>query len=186
MLKQAQLYCVGSPRDELVVDAVTLIFMSGLQPMLQESTRRKPLGNSQTAHIRQLLERLRHSGRQWRGEVLEGDRVSSCELVIPDTLQAGGRRSMFAARAARSNSFVPQSLPSELAAKVQATIKRGAVQAIPRNADHMHLISGGSAGSVLNAKAVDWAKSEAGQAWASSREALFKSDCLGNYDADSS
>ena len=171
LLRQAGVYCIGSERDELVVDTVKQAFMVALA----EAPKRH--GNREwfrTAHVQNHIDALASSGRQWQGAVGDWSREESIEFLQPELTL---RKDFFAARRARmvlGKHELPESLLETAKAVCQdGVVKRAhATRSLALAAKKKTLLST----TAINQKLKKWEESEEGLAWKAARDKMFQAD----------
>ena len=169
LLRQAGVYCIGSERDELVVDTVKQAFMVALTetPNLKEGWLR-------TAHVQNHIDALASSGRQWQGAVGDWSREESIEFLQPELTL---RKHFYTARRARmvlGKHELPESLLETAKAVCQdGVVKRAhATRSLALAAKKKTLLST----TAINQKLKKWEESEEGLAWKAARDKMFQAD----------
>ena len=77
LLRQAGVYCIGSERDELIVDTIGRMYMDALTVVPATRSWRR------TCHVKHHIHALAISGRQWQGAVDGWSREESMEFLQP-------------------------------------------------------------------------------------------------------
>lgn len=167
LLRQAGVYCIGSERDELIVDTLTQTMMVAQAPKAAQSWRH-------TAHVQNHIDALATSGRQWRGAVGEWSREESIEFLRPE-LQL--RKHFYKARRSRLV-LGTHELPESLIGKATEVCRGGVVQRMHATrelataAEKKTLLST----TAINQKLKKWRDSEEGLAWKACRDKMFQAD----------
>lgn len=167
LLRQAGVYCIGSERDELIVDTLTQALMVAQAPKAAQSWRR-------TAHVQNHIDALATSGRQWQGAVGDWSREESIDFLRPE-LQL--RKHFFKARRTRMVRGTHE-LPESLLGLAKSVCSGGAVQRAHATREHALadkkkiLLSTTAA----NRKLKKWQDSEEGLAWKACRDKMFQAD----------
>ena len=167
LLRQAGVYCIGSERDELIVDTLTQTMMVAQAPNAAPSWRH-------TAHVQNHIDALATSGRQWRGAVGEWSREESIEFLRPE-LQL--RKHFYKARRSRLV-LGTHALPESLIGKATEVCRGGVVQRMHATrelataAEKKTLLST----TAINQKLKKWRDSEEGLAWKACRDKMFQAD----------
>ena len=105
LLRQAGVYCIGSERDELIVDTLTQTLM-----VAQEHSQNAAQSWHRTKHVQNHIDALATSGRQWQGAVGDWSREESIKFLQPE-LQL--RKHFYEARRSRmvrGRHMLPESL----------------------------------------------------------------------------
>jgi len=158
LLNHAGTLCVGSARDESLVEAVAKTLAATRQRGWR-TNHGEALEPS--AYIASLLERQAGAGRS---QTIDVEGVPE-ELLQADTIAK--RRAVLRDRHASS---VPSALPSVMREAIRpATNPDGTVRSLPVDVVHLHSIQKGHTQSVLKGKQKRWLDSEAGAAWAKKR-----------------
>ena len=167
LLRQAGVYCIGSKRDELIVDTLTQAFLPAQAPRAAQSWRR-------TAHVQNHIDALATSGRQWEGAVGDWSREESIEFLRPE-LQL--RKHFYQAR--RSHMVRGKhELPDSLLGTAKAVCSGGVIQ---RAHATLQLSTADNKKTLLsttatNQKLKKWHDSEEGLAWKACRDKMFQAD----------
>jgi len=167
LLRQAGVYCIGSARDELIVDTVTRALMVGQLPNAAQSWR-------STAHVQNHIDAVATSGRQWQGAVGDWSREESIEFLQPE-LQS--RKHFYEARRSRMV-LGRHELPESLIGTATSVCSGGVVQRAHATREHSTaankkiLLSTTAA----NQKLKKWKDSEDGLDWKACRDKMFQAD----------
>ena len=167
LLRQASVYCIGSERDELIVDTLTQTLMVAQAPNAAQSWQR-------TAHVQNHIDALATSGRQWEGAVGDWSREESMDFLQPE-LQL--RKHFFQARRSRMV-LGSHELPESLLGTAKGVCSGGVVQRA--HATHEHALSDKKkillSTTATNKKLKKWQDSEEGLAWKACRDKMFQAD----------
>ena len=174
LLRQAGVYCIGSERDELIVETIARTYMQAVTvaPAQPKSWRR-------TAHVQNHIDALATSGRQWQGAVGGWSREESMEFIQPEPRLRDDVYRERRLRMVRGKHELPESL-LETAQKVTS----GGV--IKRAHATVEMATAAKKGTLLSATATNqklkkWQDSKEGLAWQAVRDKMFQAD-----DADDS
>jgi hypothetical protein len=168
LLRQAGVDCIGSERDELIVDTLTQTLMVAQAPNAAQSWRR-------TAHVQNHIDALATSGRQWQGAVGDWSQKESREFLLPAELQL--RKHFFKARRSRMV-LGKHELPESLLGTAKGVCSGGVVQrahatlGLATAANKKILLST----TATNRKLKKWAETEDGLAWKALRDKMFHAD----------
>ena len=157
LLKQAHVSCVGSARDERMIEEIADILWSFKHDVKARPHKRDPAVEAQRA--------LELSGRHPGHDdfLLHGQWRSSQNLI--------------AARQGHLRQSIPAAVPSEIAAVMeQACRPKQDVKPLPMSVQHLHKKQSGSAGSVVEATLNKWLASPEGQAWQKERAEMYAVD----------
>jgi hypothetical protein len=167
LLRQAFVYCIGSERDELIVDTLTQAMMVAQAPLAAKSWRR-------TAHVQNHIDALATSGRQWQGAVGDWSREESIEFLRPE-LQL--RKHFYKARRSRMV-LGTHELPESLLGTAKGVCSGGVVQRAHATRAHALAAKKGIvlSGTANNQKLKKWQDSEEGLAWKACRDKMFQAD----------
>ena len=127
LLRQAGVYCIGSERDELIVDTLTQTLM-----VAQEHSQNAAQSWHRTKHVQNHIDALASSGRQWQGAVGDWSREESIDFLRPE-LQL--RKHFFKARRTRMVRGTHE-LPESLLGLAKSVCSGGAVQRAHATREH--------------------------------------------------
>ena len=167
LLRQAGVYCIGSERDELIVDTLTQALMVAQAPNAAQSWHH-------TAHVRNHIDALATSGRQWEGAVGDWSRDESIEYLQPERQL---RKHFYKARRARMV-LGTHELPESLLGTAKGVCSGGVVQRAHATREHALadkkkiLLST----TATNQKLKKWQDSDEGLAWKACRDKMFQAD----------
>ena len=168
LLRQAGVYCIGSERDELIVDTIGRMYMDALTVVPATKSWRR------TCHVKHHIHALAISGRQWQGAVDGWSREESMEFLQPALTS---RKDFFHARRLRMQRKKHE-LPESLRAKAQQVTHAGLVQ----RAHATRELLTSSKNKILmstthiNNKLKKWQESDDGRAWKAVRDKMFQAD----------
>ena len=169
LLRQAGVYCIGSERDELIVDTLTQTLM-----VAQEHSQNAAQSWHHTKHVQNHIDALASSGRQWQGAVGDWSREESIDFLRPE-LQL--RKHFYQAR--RSHMVRGKhELPDSLLGTAEAVCSGGVIQ---RAHATLQLSTADNKKTLLsttatNQKLKKWHDSEEGLAWKACRDKMFQAD----------
>jgi hypothetical protein len=168
LLRQAGVDCIGSERDELIVDTLTQTLMVAQAPNAAQSWRR-------TAHVQNHIDALATSGRQWQGAVGDWSQKESREFLRPAELQL--RKHFYKARRSRMV-LGTHELPESLLGTAKGVCSGGVVQRAHATRAHALAAKKGIvlSGTANNQKLKKWQDSEEGLAWKACRDKMFQAD----------
>ena len=157
LLRQAGVYCIGSERDELIVDTLTQALMVAQAPNTAKYWHH-------TAHVQNHIDALATSGRQWQGAVGDWSREESIAFLRPE-LQL--RKHFYQAR--RSHMVRGKhELPESLLGTAKGVCSGGVVK-------RAHATREDALAANRRAKK-KWQDSEEGLAWKACRDKMFQAD----------
>ena len=167
LLRQASVYCIGAPRDELIVDTLTQALMVTQAPKAPHSLRH-------TAHVQKHIDALAASGRVWQGAVGNWSRKESIEFLQPEQRTRKQSYEARRSRMVRGKHDLPESL-LETAKGVCSggVVKRAhATRELAAAAKKNKLLST----TAINEKLKKFHDSEQGIAWKATRDRMFQAD----------
>ena len=149
-LLQADVRCLGSVRDEVVIqESAKLLLSAHLNPLRKNK--------QQLGQIQRRNKTSEESGRLQKFE--------SADMSLPQPSSASNLRK-------RTSEFRAESLPSTLPAELQAIVEKskGVVESMPLTA----LMQRRKTNSALSDSLASWLESDAGKAWQKERQQIFE------------
>lgn len=149
-LLQADVRCLGSVRDEVVIqESAKILLSANLNPLRKN--------NQQLGQIQGRNKNSQESGRMHEFE--------SADLSLPQPSSASNLRK-------RTSEFRAESLPSTLPAELKAVVdkSKGVVESMPLTA----LMQRRKTNSSLSDSLASWLESDAGKAWQKDRQQIFE------------
>lgn len=167
MLCQAGVQCLGSARDDMIVQSTCIILKSILKNKMNPG---RTIGSQKVpAEISEKIDNVDGSGRH-----------SMCEHACPQELleiQGQGFRARDVFFRTRSKRSRPTDLPEVMRKSVQKAIGiESIVRPLPGDVKQLHGVQKNKTKSVLAAQCQTWVASDAGREWLKERKSLLRAD----------
>jgi hypothetical protein len=170
-LHEAGVACVGSDRDELLVEVAS---------DLLKSTSKYSMGaRGRTSGPLPLHLQDKHRSLENTGRIAGRMSFDAHDLLQPDLiaeLYKQGRRDTLAGLRKRESAGSPKDLPESVQVALQRASHGEKVIPLPPDVLTLRAEQRGAAGSVTKARARQWLESDAGREWLKERAKIFSAD----------
>jgi len=170
-LSQAGVACVGSDRDELLVEVASDLLKSTSKYRMGARGRTSGL---LPLHLQDKHRRLENTGRTAGHMSFDAHDWLQPDLIAE--LYKQGRRDTLAGLRKRESAGSPKDLPESVQVALQRASHGEKVIPLPPDVLTLRAEQRGAAGSVTKARARQWLESDAGREWQKERATIFSAD----------
>jgi len=170
-LSQAGVVCVGSDRDELLVEVVS--------DLLKSTSKYRVGARGRTSGALPLLLQDKQRALEDSGRFAGSMPFDAQDLLEPDLIAElckQGRRNTLAGLRQRESAGSPKDLPEAVQVALQRASHGETVIPLPTDVLTLRAEQRGAAGSVTKARARQWLESDAGREWLKERAKIFAAD----------